>query len=1133
MKKSLLPSLAARLTLLLVALLACVGTASAEGSIESPYVLTLGKARRVFPRNTNNYYQFTPETDMKLKIGVGGNYAIPYGTDATFTTPLSYTEYTTFTTGTTSAKSNEGYISMWVKGGTTYYFAILNNAQTSQIRILQAETSGIAVVPSASKPAIGGTFDLTNSSKATIALDAYINKDEIEGTISGGTKTESLELTSASGYAVGFSARAIVYGWLADGTIQEGDSITVTLTGVQQKNDETIKGGTDGTITVKYAVPKKPVALKKATLPEEILSYWLPTDEKGKITMEFDGDMYAGEKDSLKAYATLSCGLREYDGKFYVDTIPANVDGSTLTFDLSGKLRQLQTYIGYATEKGYSGVVAIKISNLRSADGQFIYVEQQGHNGSYSYSRTFKDITADVVSEWTPADGSYIDGLDNIELWVSPVNAANISAFNVEYINSTDAKKTLSITAADVTTEEVDGGVAYTIPLPAALKGKAVNIKVTPEVAYLDGAEHEEIAATFNPVALKILSPSVTELDSIHSDVDSIEVEIDQTIKSKIGVVHYSIKNVTTGETLKKGFMNKNTVTVTDAGWRQAIVGNYALLKDNEYLLEVRAYMADSKISSKTPLAADTIYIKGTALPYQYSDVTLTEITPDPDAFVVEQPEDAVFTVSFSGAVKLEASTTNINTGNGSSYAFDAITPMDAAEGSDYAKTWQLSAQQFVKLMGTGAPVQFSVVAIDENGKRVKGNTGLEDQTYFDYTYESTYGVPALTFDPANGTTVDSLNVILVGCASGINENAAPSKELVVLNEAGETVAYAASVEPVIPESQKSNMDYNPVQVKVTLNTPVVKAGTYRFVSPAKHFVVGTGMLNYNSASAVDTIIVSGNGDKTLYPLTITPDTTSADGTVEVVHKQVSKIVITYDQAIKLDPEAGDVWVVQRPKTSFANTYAVGEDGKSLVITLTEPIEAEANYKYVIVEVPAGLVTSTDGEYKNAATNFFLTVGFAASTEAIFTADPASGSTVEKIESVTLTFTEEQYANAGYDSDIVGYVVNEKGEEVATFNCYRLDMGAQNNQLVWSLKEAITAPGTYTITFPSGIILMNEQADRKIDEFTITYTISKPTGIQGIIAAEGEADIYTVGGQKVQKAGKGLYIINGKKVAVK
>ena len=41
------------------------------------------------------------------------------------------------------------------------------------------------------------------------------------------------------------------------------------------------------------------------------------------------------------------------------------------------------------------------------------------------------------------------------------------------------------------------------------------------------------------------------------------------------------------------------------------------------------------------------------------------------------------------------------------------------------------------------------------------------------------------------------------------------------------------------------------------------------------------------------------------------------------------------------------------------------------------------------------------------------------------------------------------------------------------------------------------------------------------------------TAIEGVGAADGQNDIYTLGGVRVQKAQKGVNIINGKKVMVK
>jgi hypothetical protein len=52
-------------------------------------------------------------------------------------------------------------------------------------------------------------------------------------------------------------------------------------------------------------------------------------------------------------------------------------------------------------------------------------------------------------------------------------------------------------------------------------------------------------------------------------------------------------------------------------------------------------------------------------------------------------------------------------------------------------------------------------------------------------------------------------------------------------------------------------------------------------------------------------------------------------------------------------------------------------------------------------------------------------------------------------------------------------------------------------------------------------------------EFTVTLTVGEGTGINSINAADSKAPVYNVAGQRVNKAQKGVYIQNGKKIAVK
>ena len=71
-------------------------------------------------------------------------------------------------------------------------------------------------------------------------------------------------------------------------------------------------------------------------------------------------------------------------------------------------------------------------------------------------------------------------------------------------------------------------------------------------------------------------------------------------------------------------------------------------------------------------------------------------------------------------------------------------------------------------------------------------------------------------------------------------------------------------------------------------------------------------------------------------------------------------------------------------------------------------------------------------------------------------------------------------------------------------------------------------PGVYTATYA---FVKTGTSDAVVLKVTLTYTI--PTGINTIATDAQKGVIYNMNGQKVNKAKKGLFIINGKKTVIK
>lgn len=150
--------------------------------------------------------------------------------------------------------------------------------------------------------------------------------------------------------------------------------------------------------------------------------------------------------------------------------------------------------------------------------------------------------------------------------------------------------------------------------------------------------------------------------------------------------------------------------------------------------------------------------------------------------------------------------------------------------------------------------------------------------------------------------------------------------------------------------------------------------------------------------------------------------------------------------------------------------------------------------------------------------------------------DPAGGNVEEIPATIVLTAKNREVAGNSYE--ILPTLKDEKGNEYALSTVY----GEGMNQVNITLENgAITADGTYTLTVPVGAVIGNDETDLNA-ELVVVYVIGG-TGIDNIVAnAGGKVDVYTVNGVNVLRnadaaavkaLGKGLYIINGKKVVIK
>lgn len=197
-----------------------------------------------------------------------------------------------------------------------------------------------------------------------------------------------------------------------------------------------------------------------------------------------------------------------------------------------------------------------------------------------------------------------------------------------------------------------------------------------------------------------------------------------------------------------------------------------------------------------------------------------------------------------------------------------------------------------------------------------------------------------------------------------------------------------------------------------------------------------------------------------------------------------------------------------------------------------EPITAEGEYR---IEIPAGVFGNKawyDSDCLsgacNAATTLYYTVGKEA-TEITYTADPADGSKVDALGTVTIDYNTTSIMQSS--GKILVYKDGKELKKVEAEVVYKDPNDFNEVSHKATVAVNATEKGVYTIEIPEGYFV-DENGDN-IPAVTLTYYVGVASGIQNINAAIANGTVYNLNGVKVNKATNGIFIVNGKKVAKK
>lgn len=336
------------------------------------------------------------------------------------------------------------------------------------------------------------------------------------------------------------------------------------------------------------------------------------------------------------------------------------------------------------------------------------------------------------------------------------------------------------------------------------------------------------------------------------------------------------------------------------------------------------------------------IYFEGLTPPTEYSPYEYVNVSPDPDTYVINTPEQARFTITYSGPVMPQSFQLNQSTGMMvNAGTFTALGDVDA-EG--YASMWEFVVDP--ELAKTLVAPHISVTTKDKDGLYVKGNGGFVFDDYiYSIFYDSMIGITNLTsVAPEDNAVVESLSEIIVSNEDNLimNFGWTASEDARIVDMFGTEVRVLGMPEEV-PGNDR--------QMKWTFE-PITASGSYAVIIPQYYFAMGEEFDGMSSKQTTFRYVVENSlaGDVVynIVPASVNP----ADGSTL---QEISSVEMKFSEMTLYPMEKGSpvatLWKVDEngDETQVAESGNAIEDDwlnpTSYVFTFATPVKEEGTYR--------------------------------------------------------------------------------------------------------------------------------------------------------------------------------------------
>lgn len=967
-------------------LLLVAGMSAAQAADTVEYgALELNKAYELKALNTSTgHYTATADGILTVTSSGTGNF-IPYS-DAACQAPISYTNIQE------SLPVFHYYYNLNVVAGQTVYFMYdgLNTVTSTLTFNTESSLERTTTVPEE-----GSTIMCTSTSQCSFGFSNQVSCSKVE--IVAGSVSKPIEFNINSN-RVFFSLKEPVYALMANGTLKEGDTFSVRLSGLCINGNESVKYGTDGVLTASFKCGAKPVALvskSNFSTDHAFRSFWTKGDADGIVTLTFDGDIVVADGKVTLNYGDTSSGSEA--SARYTEVPPFSVEGNKLVIDLTDKERTPQTMLGITTV--YDRML-LTVSSVCDKKGNPVYTASSGSRGTFTCSMPYSVETVNVQTQITPESGSRLGDTKQIEVYATDYKKFSFSGVRFAYTD-TDGSTKVATVAKEACTEtadtDIDGAYTLSVPVPAEVSGKQNVYMSLIDLKAADGKDYSALfSAKYNgfavldmtyqasaeaaPVSLKGASLGVFVADApvvITTNYDSV------TGNDSISYVTYDVFDLNAAEGDEAYVVTKTHIeNHTDAGWEGQVVGagNTKLYLGHTYRVVVTGYQQIGKNFNPyrdIVVGTDTLYFTGSEPDYVYSDITLDSFTPADST--ISSADNFKLTLNYSGLVKIKQDETGIAGGQMREFipftAYEAVEP----DNEGYSNQWVLSIDPTTAAGIEDRFVTINVVAEDQNGQRVRGNSGLRENTLRAIEFTLDYNGAELTVLPVQGVTedLDSLYQFDVTAPDVIGLGSIDISEAHVfdmLNTVDVPVVSATYVydDPEVQEIADyiNNASYEEAVAKygqeatdkayfatsntmrLTLEEPIKAEGGYTLVIPAGYFTSGEQFDGVVSKSYEGFFTVKGED----VPVEVNYTTDPVNGSTVTELGDVTIDFVDYETD-GVGPGSGMI-TIKKNGEQIARVDALGDDvnwGK-----YTIPVNQTEKGIYTI-EIPEGYFLDPEG----------------------------------------------------------------------------------------------------------------------------------------------------------------------------